>query len=212
MESLDKINLDVNTMLINWGLILGRYQDGVIRTTKFGQLNMTFAFILFLFEAIKWFILMFCSKESQMSNYLGEFTQYYGPKVVVDFICFIEAVNSVIIILLFYLMQNKMLFWLEHMEFNAETRYFHKLNLNVFHSKRFTKQFALLWLTTKNINYSMLLVSFTSIWISFMIFKNYYHLYFSISTFEFCGSAFYMIYHSFGLTFILYQVKINFLV
>ena len=111
----------------------------LIRTTKVGQLNMVFALILFLFEAIKWFILMFCPKESEMSNYLGEFTQYYGLKVVVHFICCIEAVNSVILILLFYFMQNKMLFWLDHMELNAETRCFDKLNLNVCHSKRFIK-------------------------------------------------------------------------
>ena len=50
--SLDNINLDINSMLINWGLMNGRYQDGVIRTDKFGILNMAFAFVLFTFQAI----------------------------------------------------------------------------------------------------------------------------------------------------------------
>ena len=58
-STLDNINLDINTMLINWGLINERYQDGVIRTTKFGIINMAFALGLFSFEAIKWPILMF---------------------------------------------------------------------------------------------------------------------------------------------------------
>lgn len=50
--SLDHINLDINSILINWGLMNGRYQDDVIRTDKFGILNMAFAFVLFTFQAI----------------------------------------------------------------------------------------------------------------------------------------------------------------
>ena len=35
MESvLDKTNLDIDSMLISWGLITGRYQDGAISSTK----------------------------------------------------------------------------------------------------------------------------------------------------------------------------------
>lgn len=54
MDFIDKTNLDVNQMLINWGLINRRYQDGVIKTTKFGQLNMAFIFTLYTFEGMKW--------------------------------------------------------------------------------------------------------------------------------------------------------------
>ena len=78
--SLDKINLDINSMLINWGLMTGKYKDGVIRTTKFGKLNMAFAFTLSAFESIKFIILMFYSEESQMALYLGELAQYNWSK------------------------------------------------------------------------------------------------------------------------------------
>lgn len=61
--SSDKINLDINSMLINWGLMTGRYQDGVIKTTKFGKLNMSFAFTLFTFEAIKFTILIILAQK-----------------------------------------------------------------------------------------------------------------------------------------------------
>ena len=93
--SLDKINLDVNSMLMNWGLIRGRYEDDVIKTTKFGLLNMAFIFTLYLYEGIKWNVLMFYPLESQIAYYLGQFVQYFGPKLVVDLILVAESVNSI---------------------------------------------------------------------------------------------------------------------
>ena len=207
MESLDKINLDVNTMLINWGLILGRYQDGVMRTTKFGIMNMGFTFALFLFEAIKWMTLIFYDEDSKLAIYLGEFAQYFGPKLVCDFIAAAEPVNSVIIISIFYLLSNKMHFWLDHMEFDSESRSFKKLNLIVSDSKRFTKQFALLWLIIDKANYFLVSITFCAMFGSFLIFKNEYHLYYFISVFLFSVGVWYLGCHWFGLTLLLYQVN-----
>ena len=58
----------------------------MIQTTKFEKLNVAFQFALFTFEAIKLTILMFYSSESEIAIYLGEWTQYFGAKVVVDLI------------------------------------------------------------------------------------------------------------------------------
>ena len=157
MESvLDKINVDINLMLVNGGLMKGRYEDDVIKTIKFGTINMWFSLTLFVFLSIKYTILMFCHEDSLLAIYLGEFMQYFGPKVFVDSIVTIAFGNSTIFIMLFYFSSKnckKMLFWLDHMEFDNETRTFHKLDLNDSDSKRFTNQFALLWFIIEKVNY-----------------------------------------------------------
>ena len=61
-ESLDKINSDIDSMLIYWSLMIGKYEDGVIRTTKLGTINMLFALTLFLFKTLNYNIIS--------SNYL----------------------------------------------------------------------------------------------------------------------------------------------
>lgn len=210
MESaLENINLDISLMLISWGLMTGKYQDGVIKASKFGILNMLFAFILFTFEAIKFTILMFSPEQSQLAIYLGEFMQYFGPKIIIDFLAFAEAVNSIMLIATFYLLSNKMLLWLDHLEFNAETRCFHKLNLSVSDSERFTKRFSLLWFIIKWVNYFLISATVGPIMISFLTFKRSYYLYYFTSISLFSISLFYLINHWASLTLVFYQVKIN---
>ena len=206
--SLDKINLDVNSMLINWGLMTGRHQDGVIKTTKFGKLNMAFAFTLFTFEAIKFTILMFYPEESQMAIYLGEWAQYFGPKIVVDFIVAAESVNSIVLISLFYFLSQKMLFWLDHMAFDSETRCFKKLNLGISDSEEFTKRFALLWFIIKCVNYFLLMITIVAIFGSFLVFKHDHYFWIVNSIVIFNIGIWYLAHHWFSLTLVLYQVKI----
>ena len=45
---------------------------------------MWFVFILSLLQSIKWSVLMFIDQNAQLSNYLGEFVQYFGPKIFGD--------------------------------------------------------------------------------------------------------------------------------
>lgn len=206
--SLDKINLDINSMLINWGLMTGRYQNGVIKATKSGKLNMAFAFTLFTFEAIKFTILMFYPEESQIAIYLGEWTQYFGPKIIVDLIVVAESVNSIILISLFYFLSQKMSFWLDHMTFDSETRCFKKLNLSISDSERFTKRFALLWFIIKRVNYFLLIITFAAIFGSFLIFKHDHYFWIVNSIVIFNIGVWYLAHHWFSLTLVLYQVKI----
>lgn len=214
MESiLEKTNVDINSILISFGLMAGRYQGETkdIRTTKFGLFNMWFIFILSLFQSIKWFILIFVNDDSELSNYLGGFLQYFGPKIFVSICTLGSFANSVGFSLIFYLASKnpeKMLYWLDHMQFNNETRCFHKLNLNVSHSKRFTKQFTLLWFIIRPFASLMIFFVFCAILGTFLIFKHDYYLYYFISIFLLIINSYYLLVgHWCGLTLVLFQVK-----
>ena len=172
MGSLDKIDLNINKILIDCGLMYGIYEDGVIKTTKFGILNMAFTFTILAINAIKCSVLIFFHEDSRVAIYLGEFFQYFGPKVVVDFAAFILLGHPTILVVLFYLMSKKMLIWIDHMQFNSETRCFYKLNLNVSDSNRFTKQFTLLWFIVKPLAYFLGLITGIVVLVSFLIFKH----------------------------------------
>ena len=172
MDFLDKIDLNINQILIDCGLMYGIYEDGVIKTTKFGMLNMAFTFTVLAIHAIKWSILIFFHEDSQIAIYLGEFLQYFGPKVVVDVVGIICFVYLTILVALFYLMSNRMLFWIDHFQFDSETRCFYKLDLNVSDSNRFTKQFALLWFIVKPLGYFLALFTGGVVLASFLVFKH----------------------------------------
>lgn len=59
---------------------------------------MAFELALFMFEAIKLTILMFCPEQSEIAIYLNQWTQYFDAKVVVDLIVVAQSVNSIILI------------------------------------------------------------------------------------------------------------------
>ena len=138
------------------------------------------------------------NEESQLAIYLDEFSQYIGAKIVVDFIIVAEAVNSLIIIALFYLLQNKMFYWLDHMHFDNESRCFYKLNLNISDSKRFTKQFAMLIIIMKRLIYVLDSIAFMILSGSFIIFTNQDYLYYFISITIYSISMSYMSNHWFS--------------
>ena len=83
-ELVNKSNLDINSLLINWGLISGHLHDGIIEPTKFGRFNQWFTFFSCLFTAIKWSILLFNPKDSEMVNLLGDWGHVFGPKIIID--------------------------------------------------------------------------------------------------------------------------------
>lgn len=153
---------------------------------------------------------MFYSDESDVAIYLGEFLQYFGSKIVVDFILVAESINSITLISLFYILSNKMLFWLDHMQFDSESRCFKKLNLTVSDSKRFTKQFALLWFIINKANYfltSIASIAFIAPFTSFLLFKHKYYFNYTISIIGFATGVWYLANHWFSLNLVLYQVN-----
>lgn len=208
-EILKKSDLDINSWLIDWGLIRGEYNDGVIETTKSGLRNNWFTFWLFLISSIKWTTLMFYSKESQVAIYLGEWAPWFGPKLVVDSMLLIQSFNSLILVILFYFCSRnpeKFLLWVEFMKFNTENRSFDNLNLNKLDSKRFAKQFALSWFIVKRINYLLISLSFSILFVSFFYLENKHHLYYLISFVMFTLCLKFYTNHWFSLLLVLYQV------
>ena len=103
MEKLiEKSNLNVNFWLLKVGLMYGHLHDGIIQTTKFGILKCFTVFCFSIFTTIKWTIYLFCAKESRMCNLLGDWSYFYGPKLLVDLILLILAIFVLFFFLLFY--------------------------------------------------------------------------------------------------------------
>lgn len=203
---IENTNLDINSWLINWGLMRGYYKDGVIRMTKFGLINQLFVILLFLFEFIKWIILIFLPGESQIAHYLGEFTPSLGPKLILDAMMILETLNSLILLFYFGSCRGKLFFWLESMYYDNDKHCFEKLDLDKNSSIRFIKQFVLGYFLVKNINYFLNIITFFLVLICFYLFTNKYHFYYFTSIIILSIGLWYLGYHWFGLLMIFYQV------
>ena len=156
-QSFEKSNLDVNSWLINWGLLSGEYKE-VFTTTKFAKFNNWFSFWLFILSMIKMTTLMFNKKQSQIALYLGEWCDWFGPKMVTDFILIVQPLNSLILFFVFYSASKdpkKLLLWLDFMRFDNDHQSFSKLDLHEADSKNYIKQFAMSRVIVKHICYSV---------------------------------------------------------
>ena len=206
---IENIDLNVNSWLINWGLMRGEYHERAIRSTKFGLINQLFTFWLFVYTIIKWTTLIFHPIESQLSIYLGEWAHWFGPKIIVDVILVFQPMNSLFLVWLFFVGSKnpkRMLYWLDLMEFDDENRCFRNLNLNKIDSKRFIKQFAILRLMFKILVNSCVFITLITQVVSFFLFKNEHHLYYFISFVTFAIEEWYFVNHWFSLIMVLYQV------
>ena len=206
-------NLNVNSWLINWGLMPGYLRNQIIETTKFGLFNQWFCFLLSLFTAIKWIILMFYSADSQMANLLGETAKFYGPKLIVDVIIVIVSCHSAILTCLFYFCtkSSKILFWLDFMEYDSTNQCFNKLNLNETYSKIYIKRFAFISSITFTIYYLNCFLFYTfGLIIIYLSQKDYLSNYIISITIYSIG-LYYFSSHLFGPLMLLYQVSFGFL-
>ena len=135
-----KSNLDVNSLLINWGLLSGHLNDGIIEPTKFGRFNQWFTFLICLFTALKWSILLFTPKDSELVDLLGDWGYFFCPKLLIDFILIIISIFIITVKFIFlFTSKQKMFYWLDVMEYDENTQSFNKLNLNETESKMFIK-------------------------------------------------------------------------
>ena len=179
IESAINSDLDINQWLINWGLLKGEYKDEIFTTTKFGLINNWFSFWVFLLALIKWATLMFCEKQSKIAYYLGEWGDWFGPKLVLDAILSVQPFNSLILwyFVFYYASKNskKLLFWLDFMQFDNESRCFTKLDLNETDSKKYIKQFAMSRVIVKHICYSVTYLSMLVLIVSLFYFENRNH-------------------------------------
>ena len=152
---------------------------------------------------------MFYPIDHLITNYLDDFAYFFGPKLIVDFIIDLVALNSIILIILFYFCSkfSKNKFgWLKFMHFDSESQSFDKLDLNAINLQKFTDQFKMIWSIVQRLNYFLVLITFSVFIISFLIFKHEYYFCYFFSIITFSIGVQYFVAHWFGLTLILFQV------
>ena len=120
---------NINNFLIHLGLMNGQYHDGMIRTTKFGVFNQRICISICIFSAVKWFFLLFHSEEEKIAHQLGDFTSFFGPKIIISLLIIFASIHILVDISYFYFCSKKLLFWLDSMEYDSDDECFHKLNL-----------------------------------------------------------------------------------
>ena len=213
MEKLvNKFNLDINLLLINWGLMSGPLHDGVVEPTKFGRFNQWFTLFLSLFTGIKWSILSFFPKHSKMANWLDDWGYFYGPKIIIDFIIIFSEIYIIVIMFIFYLAsrntrKQKMLNWLYAMEYDQFSKSFKKLNLTKTESKMFIKRLSLSIFLLKSFTHPFLMFFIIISFVFVFIFQNDYQLNYIISFLCFVLQLYYNIQFIFGFLVILYPVS-----
>lgn len=211
---IENANLNVNSWLINWGLLSGHLKDGIFETTDFSKLNQWIGFSSNLFTSIKWSILLFYPKQSEMSNLLGDWAYFLGPKIIMSSMILDIAIHYLIVHCLFNLCSKhpkKMFYWLDSLEFDSANSCFAKLNLNSSDSKSFIKRISLLSLVLNSFCYPfMIFYAIVCIILAFK-YETDYFFYYLISILTYCLQFHYALNCVFGLTVILYLVSLNWL-
>ena len=183
-ELANKSNLDINFLLINWGLLSGHLHDGIIQPTGFGRFNQWFTFFSCLFTAIKWLILLLTPKESETIHLLGDWTTAFGPKIILDSIiiflaCYIITVKLTFIFASYH--SKKMLYWLDTLKYDQDTKSFNKLNLNEAESKMFIRRFSLSIFLLRCVSHVFMISFYLANFVFVLMYRKGYYLNYLIS-------------------------------
>ena len=203
-----KSNLDVNSLLINWGLLSGHLNDGIIEPTKFGRFNQWFTFLICLFTALKWSILLFTPKDSELVDLLGDWGYFFCPKLLIDFILIIISIYIITIKFIFlFTSKQKMFYWLDVMEYDENTQSFNKLNLNETESKMFIKRLSLSVFILRCFSYVSMILFYLVNFVFVLKYQKDYYLNYTISLLIFIPQHYINGKLIFGLLVILYPVS-----
>ena len=205
----NKSNLDINSLLIKWSLMTGYLHDGIVESTEFGRFNQWFCFVYCFFAAIKYFIQLFVPKDSKMAHQLGDWGYFFGPKVFLNFICFLVLLYVIFAKILFLFASKhpkKMFYWIDVMEYN-ENRSFDKLNLNESDLKKFIKRLSLSVFLLRCFTYGFIIFYYTITPILIFQYQDSYHLNYLMSILFFLPQSYYGIKYMFGILGILYPVS-----
>ena len=206
-----KTDLNINTLLINWSLICGNLHDGIIEPTKFGRFNEWATFFLTFFTGIKWGILMFYPKGTEMANLLGDWGYFFGPKVIISFMLALDAcyvITTKILFLFTSKQPKKMFYWLDALQYDNDNQSFIKLKLNETESKKFIKRLSLTVFLLKC--FTPALICFFVV-VNFVLFfkkQNSHHLNYLISLITFLPQMYFYIQFIFGFLVLLYPVSL----
>ena len=95
-------DLNMNSWLINWGYMNGYLKDGQIQTNKYYIIYQLVAIIILLLNLIRFSILLFNAKESQILLELGDWSYFLGPRVMINGIAFLECFYVLMLIVFFF--------------------------------------------------------------------------------------------------------------
>ena len=208
----EEYNLNINSWLINWGLMNGYLDNGKIQTTKFGIVNQWLAIFLNLFAAIKWTILLFHSKDSKVTHLLGDIAMFFGPKAILDPILIFISIHLLTAISLFMicsLMKNTqtMFQWLESLKYDFVNRCFGKLNLNESDSEKLTKRIAISSLILRGYHSSFTVFYAVVISVYVYLFLREYYITYGIAILLIVPQFSFMAKQGFGLLIVLNLVN-----
>ena len=206
----ESFGLDINLWLIKYGLMNGQLQEHgtKIEITNYGMINQWICIVLCLFTAVKWSFFIFQSEDSQILDQLGEWSPFYGPKVLLDGMIIIASIHSLAYILLFNLGSRniRMFDWLDSMEYHPQNGNFPKMNLNKSDSKNFVDRFTIMFRTAIGFNYSYVIMYGLFSCLSTYLHKYEYFFQYFISILLFDYQCTYMVNHVYGLIIISYQI------
>ena len=207
---IEAFSLDINLWLIKYGLMTGHLHDGTsIEVTENAIINQRICILLCLFTSIKWMFLIFQPEESQIVDQLGDWSPFFGPKVILDAMLIISSIHSLAIILLFNVGSRnpkRMFYWLDSMEYDPRNRNFPKMNLNDNDSKILFKRFTLTLRTAMGFNYLYIIFYGINSCILAYLYRYEYFFQYFISILLFDYQITYMVNHVYGLIIISYQV------
>ena len=209
---LKNADLNINSWLINWGYMNGYLKDGQIHTNNYYIIYQLIITIIMLLNVIRFIILLFNTKESQISLELGEWSFFLGPRVMINGITFLAYFYMLMLMAFFkFCARNsqKMFYWLKIMDYDSETRCYFNMNLNESDSKMFIKR-SLIFINALKC-FTTVCISFFTIVISISIFINMndYYLNKFISFLIFVPITYHGLAYAYGLPIILYLVSIN---
>ena len=205
-------DLNMNSWLINWGYMNGYLKDGQIHTTKCYIIYQLVVIIILLLNVIRFTILMFNAKESQISKQFGDWGYFLGPRFMINgiilFACF-----CILILMAFFRFcarnMQKMFYWLNIMDYDSETRYYLNMNLNESDSKMFIRRNLILINTFKCFNAVCIPFFIIVVCISVFIHLDDYYLNHLIILLIFIPIIYHTNSYCFGLPVTLYLVSIN---
>ena len=202
--------LNINYWFISWGYLNGYLKDGQIVTTKFSQIYQWTSIIIMTLNAIKFATLLCNEKGSEISNQLGDWSYFLGPRIMINgivTICSIYIINAIFLFKFCTRNLKKMFYWLNIMEYDDDIRSFHRMNLNDSDSQLFVKRMSLFILSIKCFSFlftiGLVFVNFLSV---FKYLNDYYINHF-VSILLFVPPLHFCIGFAFGLPIILYLVR-----
>ena len=142
----ENADLNINSWLINWGFMTGYLIDGQIHSTIYHIIYQLVVIMILLMNVIRCGILLLNAKESQISLVLGDWSYFFGPRIMLNGIVFIGCSYQLMNIAFYkFCTQNpQMFYWLTVMDYDAKNKCFYRMNLNKSDSKMFIKQSLIL--------------------------------------------------------------------